>query len=253
MSALGQLGHQARYDLLMFRRNPAATFFTVIFPLIFLVIFTSIFGNEEIRPGVRVATFYVPGILALAVISATLVNLAITMVTRRERGILKRVRGTPLPPLLFIGAQAAAAIAISLFMTVLVVGIGWLVFDVAVRSVGIGSLIVTVLIGAAAFSAMGLALTVIIPSESAAPAVTNAAVLPLYFISDVFIQGDKPEVLDRIASLFPIQHMALALQESFDPFTDSAPWPWDHWLVIGAWGAFGALIALWRFRWTPSR
>ncbi|MEL7159059.1 MAG: ABC transporter permease, partial [Actinomycetota bacterium] len=208
---------------------------------------------EELDNGVRVATFYVPGILALAVVSATLVNLAITMVTRRERGILKRVRATPLSPMVFILAQAVAAVAISLFMTVLVVGIGWLVFDVSVQSVGIGSLVITVLIGAVAFSAMGLALTVIIPSESAAPAITNAAVLPLYFISDVFIQGDKPEILDRIAEIFPIQHLALALQESFDPFAESTPWPLGHWLVVAAWGLFGALVAAFRFRWTPSR
>ena len=69
----------------------------------------------------------------------------------------------------------------------------------------------------------------------------------------MFIQGDKPELLDRIAEVFPIQHLALALQESFDPFTETAPWPLGHWLVIALWGGFGALVAALRFRWTPSR
>jgi len=253
MKWLTQLRHQTRFDLLMFRRNPAATFFTVVFPLIFLFIFTGIFGNDETDDGVRVATFYVPGILALSVVSATMINAAMTIVTRRERGILKRVRGTPLRPWVFVIAQALAGIAISVFMTVLVVAIGWIVFDVSVVGVGVGSLALTVLIGAAAMSALGLALTAIIPSESAAPAVTNAIVLPLYFISDVFIVGDKPAVLETIANLFPIQHLAAALQESFDPFVTSAPWPVDHWLVIGAWGLAGGLIALATFRWTPNR
>lgn len=253
MSWPAQLRHQAGFDLMMFRRNPAATFFTVIFPLIFLFIFTGIFGNEEFDNGVRVATFYVPGILALAIISATMVNLAITMTTRRERGILKRVRGTPLRPWVFILAQAAAGVAISLFMTVLVVAIGWLVFDVSVVGVGVASLALSVLIGAASFAALGLALTAIIPSEAAAPAVTNAIVLPLYFISDVFIVGDKPLLLERIANVFPIQHLASAMQESFDPFVTSAPWPWDHWLVVAAWGVAGAVIASLTFRWIPRR
>ena len=90
-----QLRSQVGYDLLAFRRNPAATFFTVVLPLIFLLLFTSIFGNEvlEGRDGLRAATFYVPGILALAIISATMVNLAMTTVTRREDGALKRACG----------------------------------------------------------------------------------------------------------------------------------------------------------------
>jgi ABC-2 type transport system permease protein len=250
---LRQLRHQAGFDLLMFRRNPAATFFTVAFPLIFLFIFTGIFGNELLDNGVRVATLYVPGILTLAIVSATMVNAAITMVNRRERGVLKRIRGTPLQPSVFILAHGLASIAISVIMTVLVVAIGWLVFDVSVRWVGAGSLIITLLLGAASFSALGLALTAIIPSESAAPAVTNAIVLPLYFVSDVFIVGDKPEALERIAEVFPIQHLASALHESFDPFTSSAPWPLGHWLVVAAWGLVGGLLALRTFRWTPRR
>ena len=116
---------QANLDLLIFRRNPAATFFTVILPLIFLLLFTSIFGNDEIEPGVRAATFYVPGILALAIISATGVNLAMTITTRRERGILKRVRATPIPPWVFIASQAIAGFVLSVIMTVIIVPVSY--------------------------------------------------------------------------------------------------------------------------------
>lgn len=253
MTLLRQLVHQTRFDLLMFRRNPAATFFTVIFPLIFLFIFTGIFGNEVTSDGVRVATFYVPGILALAIVSATLVNSAMTMVTRRERGILKRVRGTPLQPSIFVVAHSVGGVIISLVMTVVVITIGRLVFDVSIIGSSIGSLVITVLLGAASFAALGLALTTIIPSESAAPAITNAIVLPLYFISDVFVVGDKPELLEQIANLFPIQHLASALFESFDPFTTEVPWPVGHWAVIAAWGLAGVAITLLTFRWTPTR
>ena len=245
---------QANLDLLIFRRNPAATFFTVILPLIFLLLFTSIFGNDEIEPGVRAATFYVPGILALAIISATGVNLAMTITTRRERGILKRVRATPIPPWVFIASQAIAGFVLSVIMTVIIVLIGRVLFSVSLNVNGIPSLLITLLIGAFSFAAIGLALTSIIPSEDAAPAVTNAIFLPLYFISDVFIVGgDTPTFIQRIGDIFPVKHLSNALQESFDPFAESAPFPWENWLVIAAWGVVAAVITLRTFRWTPRR
>ena len=245
---------QANLDLLIFRRNPAATFFTVILPLIFLLLFTSIFGNDEIEPGVRAATFYVPGILALAIISATGVNLAMTITTRRERGILKRVRATPIPPWVFIASQAIAGFVLSVIMTVIIVLVGRVLFSVSLNVNGIPSLLITLLIGAFSFAAIGLALTSIIPSEDAAPAVTNAIFLPLYFISDVFIVGaDTPTFIQRIGDIFPVKHLSNALQESFDPFAESAPFPWENWLVIAAWGVVAAVITLRTFRWTPRR
>ena len=122
MTWTSQLRSQVKFDLLIFRRNPAATFFTVIFPLILLVLMTSIFGNQviESRNDIRVANFYVPGILGLALISATLVNLAMNTTNRREEGILKRVRGTPMRPWVFVIGQVLASIVIALVMTLLV-------------------------------------------------------------------------------------------------------------------------------------
>ncbi len=249
-----QLRSQVGYDLLAFRRNPAATFFTVVLPLIFLLLFTSIFGNETIdsRGDVRAATFYVPGILALALISATLVNLAMTTVTRREDGVLKRVRGTPLRPWVFVLAQALASVVIATLMTALVVAIGRLVFGVSVQPAGVPALVISLVVGSASFCAMGLALTSIIPSVEAAPAITNAAVLPLYFVSDVFVVTDStPRIITFIGDVFPVKHLTRALYESFDPFVVGTPMPWRHWAVIAAWGLFGLVVASRRFRWTP--
>ncbi|MEM9564059.1 MAG: ABC transporter permease [Actinomycetota bacterium] len=254
MTAVQRLSHQTRFDLLVFRRNPAATFFTVVLPLIFLVIFTSIFGNETLDNGAKVATLYVPGILALAITSATAVNLAITMTTRRERGVLKRVRGTPIPPWVFVVSQAIAAFVISVLMTVIIVVVGRVLFDVSLFARGVPSLLITLLIGAMSFAAIGLALTAIIPSEDAAPAVTNAIMLPLYFISDVFIPSDQvPGWISTVAGIFPILHLSNALQESFDPFVDGTPFPWRNWLVIAAWGVGALVVTLRFFRWTPRR
>ncbi|MBA2751014.1 MAG: ABC transporter permease, partial [Actinobacteria bacterium] len=135
MSALRLIWHQYRYDQRTFWREPAAVFFTVVLPLIFLFIFVSIFGNEPIQAGAKEipgSTYYVPGILALAIVSATTVNLAIAMTTLRERGTLKRVRSTPLPPWVFMAARLLTALAVSVLMVVLVTLLGRIVYGVAI-------------------------------------------------------------------------------------------------------------------------
>lgn len=244
----------AKYALLSFRRNPAATFFTIAFPVIFLVIFGFVFGNETVDTGAKVATFIVPGILGLSIVSATLVNLAITQVGRREAGELKRLRGTPISPLAYIGGQILASFVIVALMAVLVTLIGRLFFGVVFQWQTLGVFLATVIIGSMAFSAMGLALTAIIPSEDAAPAVTNAAVFPLYFISDVFFftDGESSGFVSRLGDVFPVKPLVNSLQDSYDPFLQSVTVPWAKWAVILAWGAFAVVIAMRFFRWTAQ-
>jgi ABC-2 type transport system permease protein len=253
MSSLPLIRHQLSFDLLIFRRNPAATFFTVVLPLIFLVIFTSIFGNNTLDNGAKVATLYVPGILTLAIVSATAVNVAITMTARRERGVLKRVRGTPIPPWVFVLSQALSGFVIAIVMTVIITIVGRVFYGVELQLATVPSLLISLLIGATSFAALGLALTTIIPSEDAAPAVTNAIMLPLYFISGVFVPDTEvPDWVGTVGALFPVSHLNKALQESFNPFAEGAAWPWDHWLVIGCWGIVCAIITLKTFRWSIS-
>lgn len=251
---ISKLLSAAKYALLSFRRNPAATFFTIVFPVIFLVIFGFVFGNEEVDSGAKVATFIVPGILGLSIVSATLVNQAITQVVRREAGQLKRLRGTPLNPLAYIGGQILASFVIVVLMTVLVTVIGRLFFGVVFQWETLGVFVATVVIGSIAFSAMGLALTAIIPNEDAAPAVTNAAVFPLYFISDVFFFSDEDStgLVSQIGDIFPVKPLVNSLGQSYDPFLQSVEVPWAKWGVIIAWGAFAVIMAMRFFRWTAQ-
>ena len=122
-------------------------------------------------------------------------------------------------------------------------------FDVSLPAGGVPGLLLTVLLAAVAFSAMGLALSVIIPSIEAAPAITNAIVLPLYFISDVFIVTDStPRFLRIVGDFFPVRHLTQALVRFFVPNTAGTPLPWSHWGVIAAWGL---VVVARRFRWTP--
>lgn len=248
MNAVSALGAHTGYTLLSFRRNGAATFFTVVFPLVLFVLLTAIIGDPEIN------RYLVPGLLTLALVSATLGNLAIGVTIRRERGMLKRLRGSPLPTWTFVCGEFVVVFMITALMAFLMIGIGWLLFNVEVRDGGWPSLGVSLVVPVMAFAPLGLALSTIIPSVNAAPAVTNVIVLPLYFVSDVFLAGqDMPAALTFVGDLFPIKHTSNALFASFDQSVVGFAPQWNHWAVIAGWGLFGVVVALWRFEWLPRR
>jgi ABC-2 type transport system permease protein len=247
--------HEFRYDQKIFWRNWAAVFFTVMLPLIFLFTFATIFGNDRIEElGVKRMTYYVPAIIALAVISATTVSLAINLTTDRERGLLKRVRGTPLPTPVFVAGRVGNSLVVALLMLVLITVLGRLLYDVSVPDQTIPALLVTVAVGAFAFSCIAFALTTIIPNEDAAPAITNALVLPLYFISGIFIPDSEiPVGVRQVADVFPVRPFSQSLFAAWDPSTTGSGFEWGHLAVVAGWGVAGLVIAMLTFRWEPRR
>ena len=254
MSAAALILHQFRFEQKVFWRNPAAVFFTVMFPVIFLLIFSSLFGDEVIEElGIKTTVYYVPGIVTLAVVSATLVNVAMRMVEMRESGRLKRVRGTPLPTWAYISSRIGNALVISITMVVLVTAISHFFYDVPVPTNTIPAIVVTLLVGTFAFCSLGLALSTVIPTEEAAPPITNFTVLPLYFLSGVFIPVNEiPDGVLHVADVFPIRHFFEAFLTAFDPRTTGAGFEWVHLAVVAAWGMAGMLIAVRFFRWAPK-
>jgi ABC-2 type transport system permease protein len=255
MSGVALLVHQFRFDQKIFWRNPASVFFTAVFPLLFLFIFATFFKNAEIE-GLDVdgATYYVPAIVALSVISATTVKLAMNLSSEREAGMLKRLRGTPLPPSAFVAGRVGNSLVISLILVVLVSVIGALFYGVSIPTETLPAVVVTLAVGAASFSCLGFALAAVIPSEDAAPAVTNALVFPLYFISGVFVPADEiPDGILHFADIFPIRHFFEAFFTAWDPNTTGAGFElWDL-AIVAAWGVLGLLIAVRFFRWEPRR
>lgn len=254
MSAPALLWHQFRFDQKIFWRNPASVFFTVLLPVIFLLIFASIFGNNTIKTlgNVKTTVYYVPAILTLAVVSATTVNLAIGITVARERGILKRGRGTPLPSWVFLGGRLGNSIVVALVMLVVISLLGRIVYSVPIPWDRMPAVLVTLAIGAASFSALGIAMTRIIPSEDAAPAITNVSVLPLYFLSGVFIpESEIPNGVLNVAGVFPIRPFFEAFYAAFVPTTAGSGFEWGHLALVAAWGVAGAVIAMRTFRWTP--
>lgn len=132
MSGLALFAHQFRYDQKVFWRNPASVFFTVAFPVVLLLIFATVFGDEtvDVRGGIETTAYYVPAIITLSVISATMQSLAMSLVIAREDGRLKRGRGTPMPAWVFIAGRVGNSIVVSLLMLVVVSGIGGLIYGV---------------------------------------------------------------------------------------------------------------------------
>lgn len=257
MSVFALTLRQARYDTLAFFRNPAAAFFTLVFPIMFLVIFNLIFGDEEIETPqgpLDTSTFYVPAIVALSVISACYTNIAIGTAFARDRGILKRVRGTPLPAAAFLAGRILQATFVALLLVALVLAMGVAFYGVDLPGETFPAFLVTLVVGAAAFCALGLAVTAIIPNADASPAVVNASILPLLFISDVFIpMNDAPSWLSDFASIFPVAHFASALHTAFSPFETGAGLEWKALAVLAAWAVVGVALSLRFFSWEPRK
>jgi len=249
----GLFAHQFRSDLARFWRNPQSRYFTLLMPIVFLVIFATIFKGSTIVDGrsIGITTFYVPGIMALGVISATFVNLAQTIVEQRENGEFKRLRGTPLPASIVIGSRAAVGVVVAVALSALLLLMGKLLYDVRVPGSTMVGLVLSVILGAASFSCIAFAVsTRISNAEAAAPAI-NITVLPLYFISGVFVPEHQiPTVLRDIATVFPIRHLAQALRGTITQTHGTGIAVTDL-LVILAWGAAALLVAARTFQWSP--
>jgi len=248
---------QARYDNKAFWRNPAAAFFTFVFPLMFLVIFNLVFGNNTIdtpNGPIDTSTFYVPAILALSVINACFTAISQTVAYTRDSGVLKRLRGTPLPPVAFFGGRILQTVMTTGLLVVIVVGFGALFYGVEVQSEKLPAMVVALVVGAAAFCALGMAMTAFIPNADAAPAVVNATILPLLFISDVFIpMQDAPSWLRDLASVFPVSHLAEAMHAAFNPLTGGSGFEAKSLAVMAAWGVLGVVLAVRYFSWEPRK
>ncbi len=253
---LGLLVRQTRYQLVSFRRIPVAFFFTLALPLIMLVLFNALFGDSTIETpdgNWSVRQFYTGGLAAYTAVSATFTNLANMVPIRRDEGVLKRWKGTPLPTWTYIGGFVLSAVVIAFLGVVLMLSLGVLVYDLEIDPAKMPAAIVTFAVGVSAFAALGLALASVVKSASSASAAANATILPLAFISDVFVQSDDaPSLLGWIADFFPLKPFVNAFQDCFTPFVDAPAFNWANLAQVAAWGVFGAVVAVRNFTWEPS-
>jgi ABC-2 type transport system permease protein len=247
---------QTRYQLVAFVRIPVAVFFTIGLPLVMLVLFNALFGDSVFSTpdgDVTAQQFYTGGLAAFTAVSATFTNLANMVPIRRDEGVLKRWRGTPLPTWIYIAGFICSAVVIAFVGVILMLTLGVVVYDLEIDPAKMPAAAVTFLVGVSSFAALGMALASLVKTASSASAAANAIILPLAFVSNIFIQvDDAPRWIEVIGEIFPLKAFVEAFQACFTPTVEPPAFDWASLAFVAAWGAVGFAIAITKFSWEPS-
>jgi ABC-2 type transport system permease protein len=239
--------HQYRLERRMFWRNPTAAFFNFFLPLLFLALFGAIFGGDQ-----ETLNVIVPGIAGMSIMSTTFSALAMNMTFLREQGVLKRMRGTPLPSGAYLTGIAANAVTNAAIQIALVVLAGRLFFGIGWPKDWL-ELLVFVVAGVVCLAALGVAWSHVIPNFDAAPAYVNIVFLPTIFISGVFYDVDNaPAFLRDIAQALPLTHLIDGLTAAMVTGRGLAD-NLSALAVIGVWAAAGSVLAVRGFSWESRR
>jgi ABC-2 type transport system permease protein len=253
MSDAALAAAQARHALKGFLREPRAFIFTVILPLFLLVILNGIFHGRSsfFRLRVPFAVYYTPAIISYQIMLVGYSSLLISVTTERERGMLKRLRGTPMPSWVFLAGEIIRTIVVVTIAVAVLVAVGSGVYRVHVQAATVIGLAVYTLTGTACMCALGLASTRMCVTTDAAAAAGPFITLILGFISGVFIPAPvMPAWLLDAGKLFPLEHLARGLQQAFAVPGSTGITAIDL-AVLAAWGSVGLAVALASFRWEP--
>lgn len=247
------LWDQIRYQNKIFWRSPVSAFFTLVFPLMFLVLFTAIFGNQVNDNGITTAQFFAPNLAVFAAVSASYTNLAIGTAIARDNGILKRVRGTPLPPWIYVAGRIGSATYIAAVAVVVMLGVGVVFYGVQVSLRSIPAAVAAFVVGVGCFSALGMLVAALAPNGDSTPAITNATILPLAFVSDIFFDIENPaRWMQVIGDFFPLKHFAIAFRDPLNPVLTGFQFHWGRLGYMALWGVLAIILATRFFRWEPK-
>jgi ABC-2 type transport system permease protein len=240
--------HQLRSEQLTFWRNRESAVFLFIFPIMLFVLLGSFYTGDTIA-GHRAVDVLLAGMLGYGAANTGFAGMAITLVVRREFGILKRLRSTPLPAAIYFAAALGSTLIVFALQTVALFSLGRLFYDTHFPQ-DVLSVAFLVLFGAVAFTGLGIGLASLIRSAEGASAVVNVVLLPMAFLSGSFGVRDYPAVLEALADVLPLKHfIELMIGASL---AGAAPWNnLEAMAIVAAWGAGGALLAARRFTWEP--
>jgi ABC-2 type transport system permease protein len=240
------------HALASFVRTPAASFFTLVFPVSFLVILASTVGGQVVADGVRVSQYLIAPFMVFGVAQGAFCVLAVSTATLRDGGVFQRLRAAPVPMGAVLTSRIIAAGVMSLVSAGILVAVGVTVYDVAVLWRKVPAALVTLVLGVVCSAALGLAVVALTRTVLAAQAFTNGVLIPLAFISHVFVAGVQlPTVLDWLSRALPLRHFADAMAGTFDPLTPGDGFAWSDLAAVTVWAVAGVVIALWRFDWAP--
>ncbi len=244
--------HELRAEQRLYWRSRELAFFTFLFPLLLFVLLDSVYGDNVVKgEGVKASSYLLAGILGYGLASTAFAGLAIVLVLRRESGILKRLRATPLPPGSYLAAVIVSTMLVFAVEAAALLFLGRVVFDIELATQWF-SLVLGLLLGAMSFAALGIALTGWIRSAEGASAVVNAIYLPMAFLSGAFVSPHEyPRFLEVIAEVLPLTYFIRLMRDVV--LRDETIWSsWESALVVAAWGLAAVLvIALRGFRWAP--
>ena len=251
MTAIAWVTRTYRYDQRTFWRMPQAAFFTVLMPVMMLVIFSALNGDEKVDElQVAAARYLLVGMVAFTLVGAAYGSLAGRITWRREMGIYQRLRTTPVPAWALVAGQVASAVTMVMLTLAVLMTISAVFFDVAMPT-NWALFVAVVALGTACCAAIGAAVSTFITSVESADPVIFATMLPLTFISGVFDYIPDDSMISRVAGVFPVRHIVLATMDAFGlPEHGSIT---RHFAVMAAWMVVGLLVAVRRFRWAPSR
>jgi ABC-2 type transport system permease protein len=239
---------QIRYEQRAFWRDRRRAIFSFMFPLMMLLLFGTLNQHNTVVTDtgtIPYLTFFVPGIIAYGVVTTTFSNLAVSLAAAREQGLLKRIKGTPLPWWAFFGGRAGSAICVTGAMTASTLVLAHRLFGVPVPAHALPAIIVTVVLGATAFTALGIGVVRWLPSADSAGPLQAAIVFPLAFISGVwFPMHDAPSWLDHVSRALPLRPLADALQTAFDPATHGAGFVGGDLLSLALWTVAGGWLMI---------
>jgi len=259
MGDLRILAVQTRFALVGARRNPRVLVFNIALPIFLLVLFEGVFtgaGNRTTHvAGELISTkaYYVAGLAAYAVMLQTFTSLAITVTTQRETGQLKRLRGTPMPAWSFIGAYVLRSVALVVAMVLVVLLIGTLAFGVHLHAAGVLGLMVYVALATIAFSALGIAATIVCRTTESAGVVGPFTAIILSFISGVFVPlSVLPGWLATVGKVFPLSHLAVGMQRGLAQGATGTGLTAADLGILALWALAGLVLAARGFRWEPQ-
>lgn len=248
--------HQARFDLKAIRANRQARFSALLMPIVLLAVVIGVSGHDPIRDqgaAMTPATYFVPGLIAYAVLASCFLALVIELVVQRETGVLKRRRARPVPAWTLVAARTLAAAVTSLTIAGVLLIVAGNGYDAAIPTAAIPALAVTITAGAATLSALAYALSTAIRSTAAAQPVVALVSLPFLLVSGVFFPSSKlPSGLAALADAFPLAHLAHGLRHAILPAAGGIRLDAADLAILLAWGLAGLAIAVWRFQWLPT-
>lgn len=253
-SDLRMVARQVGYEQLAFWLNRIGAIFTVGFSVVFLVLLGIGAGNSTVSylHHIKLVQYYVTGFVAYGIMAACFTTLCMSLVNRRETGLLKRLRLSPLPTWAFLSAIFVSTIIVSVVQVVLLLIIGRWGFHVHFPQ-DVGAFVVVLVVGAVCFTALGVAMSTVVPNQDTAGPVTSVVFFVLLFLSGLWFPLKPGSGLAQFSAWFPLRPFIVAVFNSFNVQRGVSPWSWHDLLVVLAWGAGGAVVAVRRFRWAPRR